>query len=241
MIGRLGDWAIVFFRRFRFKFTIFGSKYEYLSMQFFKPIIISLLFLLLVGPVNGQYFNGGIMAGVAGTQVAGDTYSGFHKAGIYVGGFVNLQISQRSIFQLELEFFQKGSRKNPNYEENDFDQYLFRVNYIEMPVLYQYVFNERLKLEVGPSLGFLTGYYEEKNTEEIKAGNRPARVSFQINAGMYVTLTRRLMFNLRTNNSLLNIRSDNATGDVLRIIPGNYGQFNDGLVMSFVYQFKDAW
>ncbi|MBW6459737.1 MAG: PorT family protein [Bacteroidales bacterium] len=200
-----------------------------------------MILFLLVGPVKGQFFNGGIMAGVAGTQIAGDTYSGFHKAGIYAGGFVNLQISKRSIFQLELEYFQKGSRKNPNYEEDDFDQYLFRVNYIEMPVLYQYVINERLKLEVGPSLGFLTGYYEEKNTEEIKGGIRPARVTFQINAGIYVTLTRRLMFNLRTNNSLLNIRSDNATGDVLRIFPGNYGQFNDCLVMSIAYQFRDTW
>jgi hypothetical protein len=230
-----------FFRRFRYKFTIFGIKFEFLHMRSLIISIISLFFLLLVGQVNGQYFNGGIMAGVAGTQVAGDTYSGFHKAGIYAGGFVNLQISQRSIFQLELEFFQKGSRKNPNYENDDLEQYLFRVNYVEMPVLYQYVVNERLKLEVGPSLGFLTGYYEEKNSEEIKAGNRPARVTLQINAGMYVSITRRLMFNLRTNNSLLNIRSDNATGDVLRIIPGNYGQFNDGLVMSIAYQFRDAW
>jgi len=226
---------------FRFKFTIFGSKFESLHMRFLIISIISLFFLFLVEPVKGQYFNGGIMAGVAGTQVAGDTYSGFHKAGIYAGGFVNLQISQRSIFQLELEFFQKGSRKNPNYEEDDFDQYLFRVNYIEMPVLYQFIIHERLKLEIGPSLGFLTGYYEEKDYYEIKGGNRPARVTLQINAGMYVSFTQRLMFNLRTNNSLLNIRSDNATGDVLRIIPGNYGQFNDCLVMSIVYQFKDAW
>lgn len=203
--------------------------------------MVAALLMILSASLNGQFFNGGITAGVAGSQVAGDTYSGFHKAGIFVGGFVNLQISKRSIFQLELEYFQKGSRKNPDAEKDDYDQYLFRVNYIEMPVLYQYVVNDRFKLEAGPSLGFLTGYYEEKDTEEIKGGNRPAYVTFQINAGLYVSLTHRLMFNLRTNNSLLNIRSRNATGDVLRIFPGNYGQFNDCLVMSFVYQFKDAW
>ncbi len=197
--------------------------------------------VLFTQNTSAQEFNGGIMAGVAGTQVAGDTYSGFHKAGIFAGGFVSLQVSKRSVFQLELEYFQKGSRKNPDAEKNDYEQYLFRVNYIEMPVLYQFVINDRFKVEAGPSMGVLTGYYEEKNEEEIKDGNRPARLTLQINAGLYVSLTPRIMFNLRTNNSLLNIRSKNVTGDVLRIFPGNYGQFNDCLVMSIYYQFKDAW
>lgn len=203
--------------------------------------LIPIIFFGIVSETRSQQFNGGIMAGVAGTQVAGDTYSGFRKAGIFAGGFVNLQISKRSIFQMELEFFQKGSRKNPDAEKNDYDQYIFRVNYIEVPFLYQYVVNDRFKLEAGPSMGVLTNYYEEKNTEEIKNGNRPAQFTLQVNLGMYVSITPRLMFNIRTNNSMLNIRSDNATGDVLRIFPGNYGQFNDALVMSLWYQFKDAW
>jgi len=205
-----------------------------------RVLIIFILLIFIVFPASSQQFNGGIMAGVAGTQVAGDTYSGFHKAGIFAGGYVNLQISKHSAFQMELEFFQKGSRENPD-SSNNFNQYLFRVNYVELPVLYQYIISKRFKVEAGPSLGFLVNYYEENNYYEIKGGNRPASVTFQINAGLYIYLANRLMFNIRTNNSLLNIRSDNATGDILRIFPGNYGQFNDCLVMSFIYQFKPAW
>ncbi|MCK9401615.1 MAG: PorT family protein [Bacteroidales bacterium] len=205
-----------------------------------RVLIIFILLIFIVFPASSQQFNGGIIAGVAGTQVAGDTYSGFHKAGIFAGGYVNLQISKHSAFQMELEFFQKGSRENPD-SSNNFNQYLFRVNYVELPVLYQYIISKRFKVEAGPSLGFLVSYYEENNYYEIKGGNRPASVTFQINAGLYIYLANRLMFNIRTNNSLLNIRSDNATGDILRIFPGNYGQFNDCLVMSFIYQFKPAW
>jgi len=205
-----------------------------------RYVILLLSFTIAALTASGQQFNGGFMAGVAGTQVAGDTYSGFKKAGIFAGGFVNLQVSKRSAFQMELEFFQKGSRKNPD-SSNNFNQYLFRVNYFELPVLYQYIVNKRFKVEVGPSLGFLIGYYEENNYYEIKGGNRPANVTFQINVGLYIYLANRLTFNIRSNNSLLNIRSDNATGDVIRIFPGNYGQFNDCLVMSFIYQFKPAW
>jgi hypothetical protein len=205
-------------------------------------VIFLLIFIVTGFSVKSQKFNGGLMAGVAGTQVAGDTISGygFHKAGIFAGGFVNLKIKKHSAFQMELEFFQKGSRENPD-SSNNYNQYLFRVNYIELPVLYQYTIGKRFKLEVGPSLGFLVSYYEENNYYEIKGGNRPASVTFQINAGLYVYISRRLMFNIRTNNSLLNIRSETRPGDVIRIFPGNYGQFNDCLVMSLFYEFKPAW
>jgi hypothetical protein len=200
---------------------------------------ITLLFNTL--QVNGQDFYGGVMAGVVGSQVAGDTYNGYHKPGIMVGGFVNYQFTKHSILQMELEFFQKGSRKNPNYEQNDLDQYLFRVNYVEMPLLYQWKLNDRLKFEAGPSMGIFINYYEEKDETEIKDGNRPAALTLQINAGFYIFLTRHLIFNFRTNNSLINIRSEQAPGDVLRLFPGNYGQFHDCLVMSIFYQFKDSW
>lgn len=210
-------------------------------MHIIRVIIIFFIFIIMFSYARGQQFNGGLMAGVAGTQVAGDTYYGFHKAGIFAGGFVNLQISQHSAFQMELAFFQKGSRKNPDPENDDYQQYLFRINYVELPVLYQYILNDRLKFEAGPSLGFMISYYEEYDYEEIKQGNPAARVTFQLNAGMYVGLTRNLMVGIRTNNSMLNIRADNATGDIIRIFPGNFGQFNDCLVMSLYYQFKDAW
>ena len=224
-----------FLRSLKIEFNPMKMKRLLLNLIFFGIILFNLLDL------RAQEFNGGAMAGVVGSQVAGDTYSGFHKAGIFAGGFVNYQFTKRSILQMELEFFQKGSRKNPDYEKNDFDQYLFRVNYVELPVLYQWKLNDRLKFEAGPSVGFFISYFEEKNEEEIKDGNRPAAVTLQVNAGFCLSLTRNLIFNFRTNNSMINIRSESATGDVLRIFPGNYGQFNDCLVMSLFYQFKDAW
>jgi hypothetical protein len=210
--------------------------------QTLSSIIFMLILLLTSWQLRSQDFNGGIMAGVAGTQVAGDTYSGFHKAGIFAGGFVNYQVSEHSAFQMELEFFQKGSRENPD-STNNYNQYLFRVNYVELPLLYQYVVNKRFKIEAGPSLGFFINYYEKSDEEVISddpGNNMPAAVTFQINAGMYFFLSDNWSVIFRTNNSLINIRSDNATGDVMRIFPGNYGQFNDCLVLGLCYQFKPS-
>lgn len=200
-------------------------------------LLVSIILTISAITARSQQFNGGMMAGCAATQVAGDTYEGFHKAGLFLGGFVNYEVGKHSAFQMELEFFQKGSRENPD-SSNNYNQYLFRTNYIELPILYQYRFNKRFKVEAGPSLGFLVGWYEARYGEEIKGAVHPAAVSFQINAGLYVNITERLMFNLRTNNSLLNIRSENVTGDVIRIFPGNFGQFNDCLVFSLFFQFN---
>lgn len=204
-------------------------------------ILILTVAALLVFHYNAfaQRFNGGVMAGLAGTQVAGDTYSGFNKAGIFAGGFVNLNISPRSSFQMELEFFQKGSRKNPDPENNDYDSYLFRVNYVELPVLYQFVFTDWVKAEVGPSAGFLISSYEESNEEVMSENwdyNKPSAVTLQINLGLYVDITQNIAVNIRTNNSLFNIRSQNRTGDVRRIWA--YGQYNDSLVLSLFYTFS---
>ena len=50
-------------------------------------------FSFVAKPVYAQQFHGGIIAGIVGSQVAGDTYSGFDKGGIFGGGYVNIMCS----------------------------------------------------------------------------------------------------------------------------------------------------
>ena len=197
-----------------------------------------IVFLFWTGLAKAQEFHGGVTAGIVGSQVAGDGYSGFKKGGLYAGGYVSLDVSQRSALQLEITYFMKGSQENPR-EKNNYTDYLFRINYIEMPVLYQFKIGKFI-IEAGPSAGILTGYYEtDANGYEISdepGYNKPARLSFQINLGLRFFITDKFGADFRTNNSLLNIRSENRTWDVWRL--WTYGQFSDALVLSFFYQFK---
>ncbi len=197
-----------------------------------------IIFIFCIGlTASGQQFHRGIIAGLAGTQVAGDTYSGYNKAGLFAGGFVSLDVGQKSAFMMELTYFQKGSRENPR-EKNAYQSYLLRLNYIEMPIFYQYKAG-RFTVEAGPSMGFLLAYFEEVNQQVIsdeQGYNKPARVSFQINLGFRFALTQHIGVDFRTNNSLLNVYSSNQTGDIHRIWA--YGRYNDSLVLSVYYQFK---
>jgi len=200
-----------------------------------KKLILSIFLSSFILVSFAQRFNGGAMIGMTTTQVAGDSYSGFHKVGAAAGVFVNFQPVDHSSVQFELQFLQKGSRKSANAVKEDYETYLLRLNYIEMPLLYQYHFGWFL-LEAGPSVGIFMSGYEEFNGGDQKRDDF-ATATFQLNFGVVFTVAENFKFGIRTNNSLTNLRSTNNTGDVRRIFPNNYGQFNDVLLFSFSYQF----
>ncbi len=202
-----------------------------------KYILIIAIYFCIIPMVSAQQFHGGIIGGIAGTQVAGDTYSGYNKAGLFFGGFVKLDVGEKSALQMELTYFQKGSRENPR-EKNNYRSYILRINYIEMPLLYQYKAGKFI-IEAGPSAGFMLGYYEEVDQEVIsdqQGYNKPARITLQVNLGFSYFISEHIGVGLRTNNSMLNIFSENQTGDVRRIF--DYGRYNDALILMLYYQFK---
>ena len=173
-------------------------------------LIVTFLFVAVLTS-TAQQFQGGVAAGLVGSQVAGDTYSGFDKPGAYAGIWVRLAVSERTSFQTEISYFQKGSRHNPDEKRQDMTFYLMRLGYVEMPFLYQLHLKNKAILEVGPSLSFLLHSYEELNYEEISFGKFTLfNPSFM--AGIGFPITERLSAHFRMNSSLLSIRTDEVSG-----------------------------
>ena len=87
------------------------------------------IFILFLSPllIQGQNFKAGIRFGICGSQVNGDNLSGFNKAGIVAGAFVNRNLSKPFNMQMEIVYIQKGSRK-PTDDANSY--YRLRVHYI---------------------------------------------------------------------------------------------------------------
>ena len=200
-----------------------------------KKILILFLWLMPLFSFS-QSFIGGITAGLVGSQVGGDGYSGYNKAGIFAGAWVAHELSKHSSLMMELTYFQKGARHNPDYDNGDYDSYIFRTNYIEIPVLYQY----KLKwfaLEGGPSMGVSAGYYEEANQDVISddpAYDRPARLTLQANLGIRFFFSDAFSFTMRINYSTFNIRQDKNYDDSWS--GGPKGQFNNALVAALYYR-----
>ena len=194
-------------------------------------IVLTSLFFA-IKPAHSQQFTGGIVAGLAGTQVKGDGLAGPDKAGIVVGPYVNLELSRKSSLQMQLEYFQKGSRANPD-STNNFQSYLLRLNYVQIPVMYQYRYNEDFGFESGLSYGMLVYDYEEIYTNfTSKEPFEQGDLSFH--AGMRWYVSDRITAEFEFSHSLMYIRRQ--TKGVTWFF--NKGQYNHVLLLGIQYEIR---
>jgi len=198
-----------------------------------KNILIPfMLVLLAAGAAPGQEFRGGLLGGLSTSEISGDRLTGPNKAGIYAGAFVNRYLTERSSLQMELDFIQKGSRKNP--DSLSMASYLLRLNYIEIPVHYRYDFLKKFAFEVGLSYGALIRSYEEINTiEETNARKIFFKYDFSFNFGLFYKLSSRWKANVRYSNSILPVR-EHSSGQTYLL---NLGQYNEVLSFVLFYEF----
>ncbi len=199
-----------------------------------KQIYLIFIFLCCFAFVSvAQQFQGGVAGGLIGSQVAGDTYSGFHKLGLYAGLWVKLDANQRSSFLIELNYSQKGSRHNPDSTRQDFTIYKMRLGYIEMPILYQFQLKNKMFAEIGPAFSFLLHSYEELDYMEVSYGKfKLFNPSFV--AGIGYPVTEKLGVHFRMNSSLLSIRTNDLAGEVHRFF--DHGQYSDCIMIFLSYK-----
>jgi hypothetical protein len=198
-------------------------------MNTYKLIFLTSI-LFVFESLTAQEFNGGVLGGLSTSEISGDRLEGPNKAGIYAGVFVNRYFSKRSSVQMELDYIQKGSRSNPD-SSNNYEFYLLRLNYIELPVHYKYDFHERGSLETGLSLGVLIHSYEEGNPGNPVSGPDFDKTDLSFNIGAFFTIIENLRINVRYSNSIIKVR-DHASGATYK---ANQGQYNE--VLSFTLHY----
>ena len=121
---------------------------------------------LLAVTAKAQRFRGGVIAGISTTQIEGDGYGGFNKAGLQLGGFVNTDISEKFIGQFEINYINKGSKDPANHEIGKYDYYIIRINYVEIPVLLRYKFKKFI-FDLGLSYGRLVKEKQEDSNGDV--------------------------------------------------------------------------
>ncbi|WP_378184781.1 porin family protein [Aquimarina sp. W85] len=189
-----------------------------------KLVLLVVVLSIFSFTINGQQSKTsfGIQAGV---NYAGYTprfinpntkdirYTG--KVGLYVGGFVNFEISEKIRIQPSLLYASQGSkflnenvevRRNSNDPPTEFD---FAINIIEstivLPVVVQNYFNEKFYIEAGPQVGYIFNL-KDKNvgdtlpeTEDDGTGNlsNNDKIDFGFLVGVGYKLTENLGLNSR--------------------------------------------
>ncbi|XZF12513.1 porin family protein [Chitinophagaceae bacterium MMS25-I14] len=117
-----------------------------------------------------RVFYGGFTVGMNASQVDGDGFSGYHKAGLNLGPLVFARFTNHFGASMEMIYTQKGSRQrgitdDPTgsglSEANDYD---LKMNYIEVPVLLRYFSDKKIVAGAGISYARLINYKEEAIT-----------------------------------------------------------------------------
>ncbi|KAA3650750.1 MAG: PorT family protein [Bacteroidetes bacterium] len=201
-------------------------------MRFF---LLFVLFALLSQKPYAQSFNIGALAGINASQISGDNYSGFNKAGILLGMYSNTDVSEKINLQFEINYSQKGSRKNPDTENGDTEFFLLRLNYMEVPIMIRWKLN-RLKLEAGVYYSRLISEHIE---DEIGVFSIPENLNqFKNNdlgglVGLNYHLSDHIIMNWRYSNSFIPVR-DFDSGASFRF---NSGMFHSYLSFNIRYEF----
>ncbi|MGQ0829826.1 MAG: porin family protein [Bacteroidota bacterium] len=198
-----------------------------------KAVWIFFIIFLFSSKIQAQQrFKAGVKIGLSTSQVAGDTYSGFHKAGLAGGAYVTGKINEKWTAQFEILYIQKGSKHNFNQQAGDFTYYFLQLDYIEVPILFHF-HQKKFTFELGPGLGFLIKEKEYNHLQDL-TGFRPFNKNeITANIGISYILFKNLGMNWRYTNSLTSIRS-HASGASTWYNPG---QMNNVLTFSLTYTF----
>ncbi len=203
-------------------------------MKYLLFLSISLSVLIL----SAQNFNAGILAGINASQVSGDTYGGFNKAGLLIGVYSDIDVKNNLNLQFEINYSQKGSRKNPKSDETDTDFFLLRMNYIEVPVMLRWK-KKNFTYEAGLYLGQLVGDHleDENGVFELDPNlNQFSQTDFGGLIGLNYNFTEHLIMNWRLNNSITTIREYDSGGSFIF----DNGMFHHYFSFSFRYEFIGA-
>lgn len=149
-----------------------------------KRVLFAAIAVMTFGASNAQDMKFGVKAGLNNT----DFTAGIHadsQISFYIGGLVDVTMSDRFHIQPELMYSSEGADDNA-------------VSYLRLPVMVKYYVMDGFSLQVGPELAFkigADGYFAEKTKS----------LDFGLGLGAGYELETGLFFDARYNYGLANI------------------------------------
>ncbi len=184
-------------------------------------IAIFLIGSLAYGQSNSETFSLLAHGGLAGSQVQGDGLAGFDKLNIMFGIGVETSFKTEHAFAFEINYVQKGSKKNANPEKNDLQMYRMSLGYIQVPVYFNYRFTPKISALAGPAIGFLISSNEENLDGDIPVDPEFEPIDLSVIVGVQYWVSERFRAELRYDQSILPIRSKQS-GDSPYLIGKQY-------------------
>jgi hypothetical protein len=172
--------------------------------------------LLFVGVASAQHFNIGVKCGLnAYTITDNSVFDNDLKIGANVGLIGHMHLAKQIALQPEVVFSMQGDKTTS-------------LNYINLPLMFQYMYDNGFRLQAGPQLGFLASAKSEINNVQTDVKDIYESVDLGMGVGVsYVNPATNFGVDFRYNHGLTKI---NKIGDA--------NLYNRGFQVGVFYLFK---
>lgn len=154
----------------------------------------------------------GAKAGVNFANISGDDTSGLDsRTAFHVGIVAEIEISEKFSFQPELLYSGQGFKESYSEFGASFED-VYKLDYLNIPLMAKYYVAEGFSVEAGPQVGFLLSAkddWEGNYGEVTESGSEDFKdfvkgIDFGLNLGVGYKMTSGLNFGARYNLGLSN-------------------------------------
>ena len=171
-----------------------------------KKIILSAIAIFTIGFANAQETKFGVKAGLNLSNLTGDSSDNGVRPSFYVGGLVEIKVSDKFVVQPELVYSSQGttSKSDSNYS--------LQLGYLNIPIMAKYIVAEGFGLEVGPQVGFLIAASSKGPGGSVDVKDQLSGVDFSLGFGAGYDITENFNLGLRYNLGLTKVNKDSVSG-----------------------------
>jgi hypothetical protein len=180
--------------------------------------------LMMIGTVSAQSVNLGIKAGLNVFNVKDDNESNYDsRAGLHVGLLGHIHLNKQWALQPELVFSGQGAKYTTSGTES-----ILKLNYLNLPILFQYMFDNGFRIEAGPQVGFLLSAKTETNDVSVDVKDQLKGTDLGLGFGLgYIHVPSGVGVDARYKLGLTNIMDDDDNKAM-----------NRGFQLGVFYQFQ---
>lgn len=198
-------------------------------------VLLSLIAIIISFSCFAQNkFINSVHADFFGNQIDGDGYGGYNHIGLHIGVGTMYNIEKwNGAIGFEINYAQKGARLWPKPNLGISDDFVWNLNYVEVPIYY--VFKKwGLPFEIGPTFSYLVNSKREFNGIQDDPDFPYRGYELGIMVGFEYKLTEKLYFKFRVTNSVSPILNINVN----TLNNWTAGAFHRGAGLNLTYYFN---
>lgn len=159
--------------------------------------IAFIMTMMITGTLSAQNVNIGVKGGLNVYNITNTDYD--QKAGIHLGILGHIHIADHWAFQPEIVYSSQGARREANNRLN--------LDYLNVPLLAQYMFDNGFRLQAGPQVGILMNAKTIVGETKLDVGDEYKNLDLGFSLGAsYVHPPSGFGIDARYNLGLTNLR-----------------------------------